>query len=85
MILRFLRAIPDGVVSCLMNGSTNEKTKLTKKMQETLSTAYNQGEGEKGAIVNKLDKKKYDFPGINSQNNFPNSNMNPSKLTNLKP
>lgn len=61
MILRFLRAIPDGVVSCLMNRSTNEKTKLTKKMQETLSTAYNQGEGEKGAIVNKLDKKNTIF------------------------
>lgn len=57
MILRFLRAIPDGVVSCLMKGSTIEKTTLTEKMQETLSAAYNQGKGGKGAIVNKLDKK----------------------------
>ena len=57
MMSRFLRTIPAGVVSRLMDGSTIENTTLTEKMKETVSAAYNQGKNGNGVIVNKLDKK----------------------------
>lgn len=61
MISHFLCAKPDGVVSCLIEGSTIENSTLTEKMNRTLSAEDNQREGGNGAIVNKLDKNNTIF------------------------